>query len=301
MFNFLSCKLSMNSTHLLKPIKSSSWIVATILGASLLMGCQPTTNDNATKVEDSVTLDETKAAVQSESAATHIENLQPVYVEQMQSLQRRLQAEYESLQAADITISEEVEKKPKGSNDSISTDTQGEDKADVALSTEGSRVNASADVNANSEISVETDDANSKPELTVLRSVSAEPREPIILTDAQIVKSYQQVTKALYQPVSKPLNSEETDALINIASLIPQLFEHTELANRLDAKSPALARLIVQHQIWEQIETRQALYMQEMKVAQQKEFEGLMTKFNDTIKGYDEQIAKYEQTLKEFE
>ena len=41
--------------------------------------------------------------------------------------------------------------------------------------------------------------------------------------------------------------------------------------------------------------------MQQMKLNQQKEFETLMTKFNDTIKGYDEQIAKYEQTLKEFQ
>lgn len=41
--------------------------------------------------------------------------------------------------------------------------------------------------------------------------------------------------------------------------------------------------------------------MQQMKETQHQEFETLMTKFNDTIKGYDEQIAKYEQTLKEFQ
>ena len=41
--------------------------------------------------------------------------------------------------------------------------------------------------------------------------------------------------------------------------------------------------------------------MQQMKIDQQQEFERLMAKFNETIQGYDEQIAKYEQTLKEFQ
>jgi len=40
--------------------------------------------------------------------------------------------------------------------------------------------------------------------------------------------------------------------------------------------------------------------MQQMKLDQQKEFETLMSKFNETIEGYDEQIAKYEQTLESF-
>lgn len=101
--------------------------------------------------------------------------------------------------------------------------------------------------------------------------------------------------------MTTPLSAEDVDTLINIATLAPQLFEHAEIAGRLSAKSPALARLIIQHQVWEQIEAQQVIDMQQMKLNQQKEFETLMTKFNDTIKGYDEQIAKYEQTLKEFQ
>ncbi|MER1973062.1 MAG: hypothetical protein ABS880_04785, partial [Psychrobacter alimentarius] len=72
-------------------------------------------------------------------------------------------------------------------------------------------------------------------------------------------------------------------------------------AGRVSAKSPALARLIIQHQVWEQIQAQQIVDMQQMKVDQQKEFETLMNKFNDTIQGYDEQIAKYEQTLRQFQ
>ena len=106
--------------------------------------------------------------------------------------------------------------------------------------------------------------------------------------------------EALYQPVTTPLSAEDIDTLINMATLVPHLFEHAEIAGRVSAKSPALARLIIQHQVWEQIEAQQVLDMQQMKLNQQKEFEMLMAKFNETIKGYDEQIAKYEQTLKEF-
>ena len=89
--------------------------------------------------------------------------------------------------------------------------------------------------------------------------------------------------------------------LLNIATLTPQLFENTEIAERLTLKSPALGRLIVQYQVWQQIEVQQALDMQKMRQTQQQEFDTLMTKFDETIKGYDEQIAKYEQTLKEFQ
>ena len=137
--------------------------------------------------------------------------------------------------------------------------------------------------------------------MTVLKRISLEPRKPVMQTEDEIIDSYQQATAALYQPVITPLSADEVDTLINIATLVPQLFEHAEIAGRLSAKSPALARLIIQHQVWEQIEAQQVIDMQQMKLNQQQEFEALMAKFNETIKGYDEQIAKYEQALKAFE
>ena len=152
---------------------------------------------------------------------------------------------------------------------------------------------AEADINTSTKVG--------ERDLTVLKRISLVPRKPIMLTEDQIIESYQQAMDALYQPVTTPLSAEDIDTLINIATLVPQLFEHAEIAGRLSAKSPALARLIIQHQVWEQIEAQQVIDMQQMKLNQQKEFEALMTKFNETIEGYDEQIAKYEQTLQEFQ
>jgi hypothetical protein len=247
--------------------------------------------------------------------------MQPVYVAQMQSLQRRLQAEYESLQAADMTTSEDdllLNNVTNDDNEAAVDTAAGSSSATANNSTTDAELSANesdalTETVANTDTDVDTDiniDTELEPnsstdagerDLSVLRRISAEPRKTTILTEKQIIDSYQQTIDALYQPISQPLSSAEVNTLINIAALIPQLFEHTELADRLNAKSPALARLIVQHQIWEQIEARQARYMQEMKIAQQQEFEELMTKFNETIKDYDEQIAKYEQTLEEFQ
>ncbi|MGM8885695.1 hypothetical protein ACS8FD_07105 [Psychrobacter sp. 1U2] len=296
--------------------QSPRMLMTMVLAASLLAGCQPqsTVDDSTVNTGEQTAAEETKPVPQSDSAAAYIKQLQPVYVAQMQSLQRRLQAEYESLQAADTTTSDDDLLLNNAANDDneATVDTSAESNSTVAnnsstTNTELEAVDSDAvpetdtNTDANTELEPNSSTEVGERDLTVLRRISAEPRETTILTKNQIIDSYQQTIDALYQPMSEPLSSAEVNTLINIAALIPQLFEHTELANRLNAKSPALARLIVQHQIWEQIEARQASYMQEMKVAQQQEFEELMTKFNKTIKDYDEQIAKYEQTLKEFQ
>lgn len=303
--------------------QSPQVLASMVLVASLLVGCQPQSevDDSTANAEEQAATEEMKPVPQSDSAAAHIKQMQPVYVAQMQSLQRRLQAEYESLQAADMTTSEDDLLLNNATNDDneaavdtaagSSSATANNSTTDAELSANESdgltETVANTDTDVDTDINIDTElEPNSSTDagerdLSVLRRISAEPRKTTILTEKQIIDSYQQTTDALYQPISQPLSSAEVNTLINIAALIPQLFEHTELADRLNAKSPALARLIVQHQIWEQIEARQARYMQEMKIAQQQEFEELMTKFNETIKDYDEQIAKYEQTLEEFQ
>lgn len=301
--------------------QSPQVLASMVLAASLLVGCQPqsTVDDSTANAEEQAATEEMKPVPQSDSAAAHIKQMQPVYVAQMRSLQRRLQAEYESLQAADMTTSEDdllLNNVTNDDNEAAVDTTAGSSSATANNSTTDAELSANesdalTETVANTDTDVDTDtDTELEPnsstdagerDLSVLRRISAEPRKTTILTEKQIIDSYQQTIDALYQPISKPLSSAEVNTLINIAALIPQLFEHTELADRLNAKSPALARLIVQHQIWEQIEARQARYMQEMKIAQQQEFEELMTKFNETIKDYDEQIAKYEQTLEEFQ
>ena len=294
----------------------SKTLLATVLtGVLLLSGCQQqAAKDNVAdkpQTSEQKSEEDTQPMVQSDSAAARIEHFQPLYVTQFQRLQGRLQAEYESLQAADVADSansllvDEPTDAVETSNDQPVNSKQGSTAAtpqpaeDTAAATKNIENGESAPANdMNDEINTNTEVG--KRDLTVLKRISLEPRKPIILTEEQIIERYEQAMEALYQPVTMPLTAQDTDTLINIATLVPQLFEDAEIAGRVSAKSPALARLIIQHQVWEQIEAQQVLDMQKMKQNQQQEFEMLMAKFNETIEGYDEQIAKYEQTLKEF-
>ena len=306
------------------PPRTRSLLAAAMTGILLLSGCQqqaeaPVADNSQPKEKTSV--EDSQPMRKSDSAAARIEQFQPLYLAQAKSLQQRLQAEYESLQAADAsdsgndllpdnTSATSVDNAKPSNPVANTTDSEQIAKptiTDSAADTNNS--NSESDVSNDSEVDADASmDANintstevGERDLTVLKRISLEPRKPVMLTDEQIIESYQQAIEALYQPVTTPLSAEEVDTLINIATLTPQLFEHAEIAGRLSAKSPALARLIIQHQVWEQIEAQQVMDMQQMKIDQQQEFERLMAKFNETIQGYDEQIAKYEQTLKEFQ
>ena len=290
---------------------ASSWqsptlLMAALAGALFLTGCQQSETQPVpenTQPTEKTAAEDSKPMKKSDSAAARIEQFQPIYVVQAQNLQRRLQAEYESLQAADTSDSENsLLTDPAAASNGAAND------AEMNANTDN---NIEPSVAPNTAIDSETglateEDINTSTEvgerdLTVLKRISLEPRKPTMLTEDQIIDRYQQVMDALYQPVTTSLTAEEIDTLIDIATLVPQLFEHAEIAGRVSAKSPALARLIIQHQVWEQIQAQQIVDMQQMKVDQQKEFETLMNKFNDTIQGYDEQIAKYEQTLRQFQ
>ncbi|WP_201560430.1 hypothetical protein [Psychrobacter sp. NC44] len=284
---------------------SPTLLAATLSGVLLLSGCQQQAETQPAP-EDSQSVEKTSTEDSqpmrpSDSAATRIKQFQPIYVAQAQRLQRRLQAEYESLQAADSSDSEDSLLLNGDTASDTNTDNVMENNSDAADSSSLSADTTDDEVDISAETDINTSTEVGERDLTVLKRISLEPRKPVMLTEDQIIESYQQAMEALYQPVTTPLSAEDVDTLINIATLVPQLFEHAEVAGRLSAKSPALARLIIQHQVWEQIEAQQVIDMQQMKLNQQKEFETLMTKFNDTIKGYDEQIAKYEQTLKEFQ
>ncbi|MCG3808768.1 hypothetical protein I3252_04640 [Psychrobacter sp. Ps4] len=284
---------------------SSTLLAVTLSGVLLLSGCQQQAETQPAP-EDSQSVEKTSTEDSqpmrpSDSAAARIKQFQPIYVAQAQRLQRRLQAEYESLQAADSSDSEDSLLLNDDTASDTNTDNVMENKNDTADSSSLSADTTNDEVDISAEADINTSTEVGERDLTVLKRISLEPRKPVMLTEDQIIESYQQAIEALYQPVTTPLSAEDVDTLINIATLAPQLFEHAEIAGRLSAKSPALARLIIQHQVWEQIEAQQVIDMQQMKLNQQKEFETLMTKFNDTIKGYDEQIAKYEQTLKEFQ
>ena len=310
------------------PPHTRSLLAAAMTGVLLLSGCQQQAEApvaDSSQPKEKTAAEDSQPMRKSDSAAARIEQFQPLYLAQAKSLQQRLQAEYESLQAADAsdsgndllqdnTSAASVDNaKPSNTPNQVANTTDSEQiaKSTATNSTaDTNNNNSESDVSNDSEVDADaaTTDANintstevGERDLTVLKRISLEPRKPVMLTDEQIIDSYQQAMDALYQPVTTPLSAEEVDTLINIATLTPQLFEHAEIAGRLSAKSPALARLIIQHQVWEQIEAQQVMDMQQMKIDQQQEFERLMAKFNETIQGYDEQIAKYEQTLKEFQ
>ena len=292
------------------PQHSNALLAAALTGVLLLSGCQQQAAEENVADKPQTSEEDSQPMAQSDSAAARIEQFQPLYVTQFQALQGRLQAEYESLQAADIADSENalLVDEPTvatGNNQPANNSDQGAIAATpqlaqdlVAAAKDAANGNSATDTDTNDEINTSTEVG--ERDLTVLKRISLEPRKPVILTEKQIIERYEQAMEALYQPVTTPLNAQDMDTLINIATLVPQLFEDAEIAGRVSAKSPALARLIIQHQVWEQIEAQQVLDMQKMKQTQQQEFEMLMAKFNETIEGYDEQIAKYEQTLKEF-
>ncbi len=298
-------------------LQHSKTLLAVALSSVLLLsGCQQQAAEDSiadkTQTSEQTSAEDSQPMAQSDSAAARIEQFQPLYVTQFQGLQGRLQAEYESLQAADVAdsinallVDEPIDTGETGNNQPANNSDQGAIAATpqltqdpVAAAKDAANGNSVTDTDTNDEINTSTEVG--ERDLTVLKRISLEPRKPVILTEKQIIERYEQAMEALYQPVTTPLNAQDTDTLINIATLVPQLFEDAEIAGRVSAKSPALARLIIQHQVWEQIEAQQVLDMQKMKQTQQQEFEMLMAKFNETIEGYDEQIAKYEQTLKEF-
>ncbi|WP_182405881.1 hypothetical protein [Psychrobacter sp. GP33] len=298
MFKFLTPTPYTSSAAALTARKSApcgrqkSTVVTGMLTAILLLSaCQQQAEtdimDKGGQTVEQQYANANKSAVQSDEAATRIAEFQPLYVTQMQGLQRRLQAEYESLQAADTSDSESV-----SGNNAQSTNDSSQATATNQAKPKDETVATSLDINTSTEVG--------ERDLKVLKSLSLEVYEPQLLPEDELIKRYQQAMEALYQPTATALSAQDIDTLLNIVTLTPQLFEHPEIAARLTLKSPALGRLIVQYQVWQQIEVQQALDMQQLKQTQQQEFETLMTKFDDTIKGYDEQIAKYEQTLKEF-
>ncbi|WP_227670382.1 hypothetical protein [Psychrobacter maritimus] len=316
---------SINKT-MIRPYKAPTLLAAALTGVLLVSGCQQQAKEpipDSSQTQEKTSAEDSQPMRKSDSAAARIEQFQPLYLAQAKGLQQRLQAEYESLQAADAsdsgndllpdsTTAVSVDNaKPSNTANPVANNTDSEqiakpattDSAAVATANSNgdSGASSNADIDATAETDINTSTEVGERDLTVLKRISLEPRKPVMLTDEQIIDSYQQAMETLYQPVTTPLSAEDVDTLINIATLVPQVFEHAEIAGRLSAKSPALARLIIQHQVWEQIEAQQVIDMQQMKITQQQEFETLMAKFNETIKGYDEQIAKYEQTLKEFQ
>ncbi|HAR76792.1 MAG TPA: hypothetical protein DCR60_11425, partial [Psychrobacter sp.] len=87
------------------PQHSNALLAAALTGVLLLSGCQQQAAEenvaDKPQTSEQTSEEDSQPMAQSDSAAARIEQFQPLYVTQFQALQGRLQAEYESLQAAD--------------------------------------------------------------------------------------------------------------------------------------------------------------------------------------------------------
>ncbi len=92
--------------------RSSTLLMTTLAGILFLTGCQQQSDTQPvaenTQPTEKTAAEDSQPMTKSDSAAARIEQFQPIYVAQAQGLQRRLQAEYESLQAADTSDSENL-------------------------------------------------------------------------------------------------------------------------------------------------------------------------------------------------
>lgn len=285
-------------------------LLTTLLSAMLMLGaCQPkeTQDENTQATENSVKKEADLPAPQSDSASAQIAKYQSIFVSEMQNLQRRLQAEFESLEAADsaddlalLTPTDSSTKSDKLKSN-VAINANAENTAELK-SVDAQAINdKAADDKAPIETNIETNISTEVGErdLEVLKRVTLEPKAPKLLPEDELIARYQDAMSALYEPESKALSAEQIDTLLNIAAITPEVFDNLEIAERLTLKSPALGRLIVQYQVWQQIEAQQAADIEKMKSEQQQEFDELVSKFDHTIQGYDKQIAEYEKMLKD--
>lgn len=134
--------------------------------------------------------------------------------------------------------------------------------------------------------------------------VSRPDIEPLEKHRADFIDAIQ----ALYQSGDTPLTSTQMNTLINIGTLTPEVFDEPELATRLYQRLPALTRLLRKNQIARELEAKQQAQLEQLQAEQvqaniekQKELDAIAEEFREVISQYDEQIAKYEKALKEFE
>ncbi|MEJ6068768.1 hypothetical protein MT378_13555, partial [Psychrobacter sp. 16-Bac2893] len=167
------------------PQHSNALLAAALTGVLLLSGCQQQAAEenvaDKPQTSEQTSEEDSQPMAQSDSAAARIEQFQPLYVTQFQALQGRLQAEYESLQAADIADSENalLVDEPTvatGNNQPANSDPTPQLAQDpVAAVKDAENGNSGTDTDTNDEINTSTEVG--ERDLTVLKRISLEPRK----------------------------------------------------------------------------------------------------------------------------
>lgn len=312
-----------------KPAPVKSLLTFGLVAAIGLSGCQPDTEDGNKAQNSTQEVANGNAVSMSQEAKTQVANFETEFVNRMLDLQQSQLAEYEALQAADspddspINTDNAANKSPstgvvesrtvadETSNSSITSKAASETavKATTEATSKTTNQPANEVVDANKasidsgKKGTDTEEVTLQ-ELPLIKLAIAPPQE---LSAKKIGRRYNEAMQSLYLEDDTPMSAQDIDTLLSVATLTPQVFNNAELAERLVIKSPALARMLKQYQIWEQIERQQSAELEALKQSQieeqQKqvaEFDRLATEFNEKIEDYDKQIEQYQQKLKQF-
>lgn len=313
-----------------KPAPIKSLLAFGLMAAIGLSGCQPNTEDGNKAQNSKQEVANGNAVSMSPEAKTQVANFETEFVNRMLDLQQSQLAEYEALQAADSPDDSPINNDSSAINKSPSTgvvesQTITDETSNLSIT---SKAASEAVVEAKTEATSKTTnqpanevvDANKASidsgkkgtdteeitlqELPLIKLAIAPPQE---LSAKEIGRRYNEAMRSLYLADETPMSAQDIDTLLSVATLTPQVFNNAELAERLVIKSPALARMLKQYQIWEQIERQQSAELEALKQSQieeqQKqvaEFDRLATEFNEKIEDYDKQIEQYQQKLKQF-
>ena len=314
-----------------KPAPVKSLLAFGLMAAIGLSGCQPSTEDGNKAQSSTQEVAKGNAVSMSPEAKTQVANFETEFVNRMLDLQQSQLAEYEALQAADSPDDTPINNDSSAANKSASTgvvesptvtdktpnsplttkvtgDAVVEAKTEATSKTTNQPANEAVDANKTPSIDSDKKGTDTEEvtlqELPLIKLAIAPPQE---LSAKEIGRRYNEAMQSLYLADETPMLAQNIDTLLSVATLTPQVFNNAELAERLVIKSPALARMLKQYQIWEQIERQQSAELEALKQSQieeqQKqvaEFDRLATEFNEKIEDYDKQIEQYQQKLKQF-
>lgn len=313
-----------------KPAPVKSLLAFGLMAAIGLSGCQPNTEDGNKAQNSTQKVANGNAVSMSPEAKTQVANFETEFVNRMLDLQQSQLAEYEALQAADSPDDSPINNDSSAANKSASTGvvesptvtdktpnspltTKATGEAAVKATIEATSKTTNQPANEVVDANKASIDSGKKgtdteevtlQELPLIKLAIAPPQE---LSAKEIGRRYNEAMQSLYFADETPMSAQDIDTLLSVATLTPQVFNNAELAERLVIKSPALARMLKQYQIWEQIERQQSAELEALKQSQieeqQKqvaEFDRLATEFNEKIEDYDKQIEQYQQKLKQF-
>lgn len=266
----------------------SAAMVALLMGVT---GCEQQPDSPAPNVTvASTVIQQVHAVTPSATSAQIIGTYRPVFIENMARAERGI-ARLASQQAATDTVS------------STASSTQPPDSSENAMigSAPASGVSVASDKSDKDVVSalLLREDLPVKP----VDTASAPASAPATLSPMATIDSdkaglrYDTAMTDLY--TDSPLTTEVYDTLVDIAVFAPEVFADKEINQRLQYHSPALARMVNQHQVWQALERTRQKQAVQLQKQQEAKFNKQLEAFNKTLEEYDKKIADYQVRLSE--